>query len=374
MKRQAPKKIKDTIAIVLIFAIPFASSLFGETGLLGGLGMRAAELSAMLSMPEAGVTVMMDQVRSVVEEYSADPGYQPDDYVSPADDSGESLLGLSDIERAEATIPPENRGPIETAQYASHGHGDNYFDYGAGSIRNATNYSNSEMQKAADGALPFNIAINSKEPQVLIMHTHSTESYDPYDAGFYDIDYPTRSTDITQNINAVGKEITDTLNSLGINTIHATEYHDYPSYNNAYSRSALTTQSYLDKYPSIKIVLDIHRDGIQREDGTRIKPTAIIDGKKAAQIMIICGADDGSMDLPNFRENLKFAVKLQDSAESLYPGFTRPLYLAYRHYNQDLTTGSLLVEVGAESSTLAEAKYSGQLVARSLADTLKNQR
>lgn len=365
--KRPKKKWRDTVVIILVFAIPVTSSVFGNTGLFGVFGIGAATLSASMAMPEAGVTAIMEEMRAAVNNDTPNEE-QPEEYVDhPGRPKENPSDNLSDLEKASALIPEADRGVIETVQYASKGQGDNYFTYGNGSIRNGTDYTNSEMLAAAAGAMPFNIKLNSSEPQVLVMHTHSTESYDRFDAGFYDVNYPTRSTEITENINAVGKAIVDTLNSLGINAVQATEYHDYPSYNNSYSRSAETVKKYLAMYPSIKIVVDIHRDGIQREDGTRIKPTAVINGKKAAQIMIICGAGDSSDAVPEFRENLKFGARLQDSAESLYPGLTRPLYLSYRHYNQDLTTGSILIETGSESNTLAEAKYSGELVASALA-------
>ncbi|MEA4911182.1 MAG: stage II sporulation protein P [Oscillospiraceae bacterium] len=268
---------------------------------------------------------------------------------------------------AESAVPAARRKPIEELQFASSLSADNYFTYGAGCIRNATEYANDEMLAAARGSLGFTVEMDSNKPQVLIMHTHTTESYDRFDAGFYDTDYPTRSTDPAVNILAVGKTLCDTLNANGVCAVQATEYHDYPAYDNSYSRSRETVRAWLEKYPTIKVVLDIHRDGMEREDGTRVKPTVVIDGKKAAQIMIISGADDGTMNMPSFRENLKLAVRLQDVYETRFPGLTRPVYLAYRFYNQDLTTGSLLIEIGSEANTLDEAKYTAELLGRGLA-------
>ena len=370
MKRQAPKKNKrnklaDTIVILLVFAIPFTVSHTDGTGFFEWFGRGAAAMA----MPEAGVSAFMEEMRAAMDgEDNDQPGY----YVEvPPPEKEEPAISQSDYEQACALIPEENRGPIETIQYDSNPSGDNFFDFCNGTARNATGYSTAEMLDAAAGALPFNLELYSTQPQVLIMHTHSTESYDRFDAGFYDVTYPYRLTDINENVNAVGKVMAELLNSLGINTVQATEYHDYPSYNNSYSRSRVTVQKYLGMYPDIKIVLDIHRDGIEREDGTRLKPTAVINGKKAAQIMIIVGVGDSEYDVPNFRENLKFGMQLQNSAETMYPGLTRPLYLANRFYNQDLTAGSILIEMGGHANTLKEAKYAGELVARSLANLLQ---
>ena len=186
------------------------------------------------------------------------------------------------------------------------------------------------------------------------------------DLGWYDPEYTCRRTDTSLNMVAVGAAIAEQLNAAGIVTLQDATLHDYPSYNGSYERSNATVRSYLEKYPSIKVVLDVHRDAIQRDDGPRVKPVADIGGMKAAQVMIICGADvDGN--LPNFKQNLRFASRWQDKMESMFPGLTRPVLFDYRYYNQDLTTGSLLIEMGGHANTLEEAKYSGRLVGQALA-------
>ena len=129
----------------------------------------------------------------------------------------------------------------------------------------------------------------------------------------------------------------------------------------------MTVQKILEENPSIKIVLDIHRDAIERESGERIAPVAEIDGKNAAQVMIISGCDDGTMGMPNYLKNFRFASLLQQQLESDYQGLTRPILFDYRKYNQDLTTGSILIEVGGHANSVDQAVYSGELIGRSLA-------
>ena len=159
------------------------------------------------------------------------------------------------------------------------------------------------------------VELNSAEPQVLIMHTHTTETYELEEKNWCDPAFSARSTDLSVNMAAVGAEMAAQLNAAGVNTLHDTTLHDYPSYNGSYAKSNATVRSYLERYPSIKVVLDVHRDAIQRDDGTRVKPVADIGGMKAAQVMIICGADvDGN--LPNFKQNLRFASRWQDKMES----------------------------------------------------------
>ena len=168
---------------------------------------------------------------------------------------------------------------------------------------------------------------------------------------------------------SVGDAITEQLEAAGIGVIHDATIHDYPSYNGSYDRSAETVRKNLAQYPSIKVVLDIHRDAIQQEN-TLVQPIVEVNGKEAAQVMIISGCDDGTMNMPNYMQNFHFACLLQGNMESMFPGLTRPILFDYRHYNQDLTTGSLLMEVGTHGNTLEQAQYAGELIGKALAQTL----
>ena len=260
--------------------------------------------------------------------------------------------------------PPEGMGSIVSAHYEQ-GSGAAYIPCAAGTIKNCTSLSAAEVAEAAAGPLPFSIEVGSAEPQVLIMHTHATESYELEDLGWFDPEYTSRRTDTSLNMAAVGAAIAEELNAAGIVTLQDVTLHDYPSYNGSYERSNATVRSYLERYPSIKVVLDVHRDAIET-DGARVKAVAEVEGKTAAQVMIICGADKNG-NLPNFKQNLAFAAKWESAMESRYPGLTRPVLFDYRYYNQDLTTGSLLIEMGSHGNTLEEAVYSGHLVGRALA-------
>ena len=198
-------------------------------------------------------------------------------------------------------------------------------------------------------------------PQVLIYHTHTTEAFQGV----------TRSTDKSLSVCAVGDEIAKQLSDAGIGVVHDTTYHDYPAYNGSYDRSCTTVTNDLKKYPSIQVTLDIHRDAMSRDDGTRLKPTAIVDGKKAAQIMIVAGCDDtGDLGFPDWEYNFRLAVRAQKSLCDLYPNLARPIDFCPDRYNENLTRGSLLVEFGTDASTLDEVKYSGELFGKALAAAL----
>ncbi|MEG2193105.1 MAG: stage II sporulation protein P, partial [Oscillospiraceae bacterium] len=153
-------------------------------------------------------------------------------------------------------------------------------------VKNMTKLSNDTVKGLMLSPLGFKVEKNSAQPQILIMHTHATESYQPENSPSYDPEYSCRNTDTSQNVVAVGAVMSETLNTLGYNTLHDTTLHDYPSYNKSYDNSKRTVEEYLNKYPSIKIVLDVHRDAIER-NGERIAPTVSINGTKYAQIMII---------------------------------------------------------------------------------------
>lgn len=207
--------------------------------------------------------------------------------------------------------------------------------------------------------------------QVLIIHTHTTESYAQKASDVYSTEYSPRTTDKARNMVAVGDVVTERLEEAGIRTLHVTTIHDYPQYNGSYNRAEETIRTYLEKYPSIEMVIDIHRDSITQDDGTKIKPTVTIDGKKAAQIMIITGCDNnGKLKFPDWKMNLRMAAQLQKRLTDDWEGLMRPLYFAPFRYNMHMTHNSLLVEFGTDVNTLEEAKYSADMFGRSLREVL----
>lgn len=239
-----------------------------------------------------------------------------------------------------------------------------------GQLRNCTDISNETVAKEAEIPSAIQIELNSSQPQVLIMHTHTTESYEPYEKDWFDSEYTSRSADPENGVVAVGQAIANELAAAGIGVIHDGTIHD-DIYTGAYARSLATTEEILREYPSIKVVLDIHRDAVEYEDGSRISAVTEIEGKKAAQVMIISAADEGTYGVPDFLENLHFACQLQQSMESSYPTLTRPVLFQYCQYNQQVSTGALLIEVGSHGNSIDQAVYSGELIGKSLVRLLK---
>ncbi|MBQ6847702.1 MAG: stage II sporulation protein P [Clostridia bacterium] len=226
------------------------------------------------------------------------------------------------------------------------------------------------IKKYLEGQINFKVQKNA-DPKVLILHTHATETFKTDDKDYFTESFSSRSQDNTKNMVSVGKIVAEKLNSAGIVTLHDTTLHDYPSYSKSYSRSAETVNSYLKKYPSIKVVLDLHRDAVTKENGDKVKLQTEINGKKAAQVMLVQGSQSGAVtNFPKWEENFKLAVKLQQTIEKNYPTLARPLMLMSKNYNQSLTTGSLLIEFGTDVNTLEEVHYSAEMVGDCLAELL----
>lgn len=234
-----------------------------------------------------------------------------------------------------------------------------------GQVRNCTSLSTEFVENETLIAHNIDIDLYSNEPQVLIMHTHTTESYEITEKNFFDSDYTSRSNDPDNGVVAVGAAIAEELSSAGIAVVHDGTIHDN-QYTGAYTRSLGTVEKVLSEYPSIKIVLDIHRDAIE-DNGSRVSAVTEIDGKKAAQVMIISAADDGTYNIPNYLDNFHFACAFQQAMELNFPTLTRPVLFQYCHYNQHTTTGSLLLEIGSHGNTIEQAVYSGHLVGKALA-------
>lgn len=234
------------------------------------------------------------------------------------------------------------------------------------SLNNATNYS-VDIDSMCGEELDFNISDDG--PQVLVVHTHTTECYD----GDQMSGETERTTDGSHNVVEIGNVICQTLESYGIKTCHDTTYHDYPSYQGAYTRTLGTISSRLKEYPSIKVVLDIHRDAFIYSDGSKLTVSCEQNGVSTAQVMLVCGTDSMGLEHNKWRENLKLAAKIQNAAEIMYPGLMRPINLRTERFNMHMTTGSLLLEVGSNGNTLEEAKAGGIDVARAIAAVLKNQ-
>ncbi len=214
---------------------------------------------------------------------------------------------------------------------------------------------------------PKRITADSNEPVVLIYHTHATEAYTQSGTNTYTPSGEARTLDTNQNMVRVGEELCKVLESRGIKTIHLTDLNDYPSYNGSYGASLKNVKAALEQYPSVKMTIDIHRDAILNADGSPKKLTTDINGKTAAQMMLVMGTDASGLAFDDWEEHLGYAVTLQRELDAAYPNLMRSINLRKQRFNLHLTSGSMLLEVGTSGNTLEEAIYSIQLFGDTLA-------
>ena len=371
-RKKAPLLKRVVAAAMAVVLCWLGAKGIGGPGLLKVVG-DAAFLSAMLALPEGAVPYVTSRVESPEDNDEAET-HAP--LVPQTADASSSQAGTQSDETSSlpavsqpSQTPPEG---VETGQVKTM----TLSNSGANLQTDKVHINNQTSGHTVDidGILSSDPAVKivmDGTPQVLIVHTHTTEAYMKEDVGYYIKSDDTRTTDTTQNVCRVGDAITEQLTSAGIVTIHDKTLHDYPSYSGSYNAAAETIESYLQKYPSIQVVIDVHRDAITQSDDTRVKPTAVIDGKNAAQCMIISGCQEGTVyDFDHWEENLKLTVRLQQALETNYPGLARSMLFTARRYNMQLTKGSFLVEVGSEANTLEEAIYTGELIGRALAGVL----
>lgn len=218
---------------------------------------------------------------------------------------------------------------------------------------------------------PCDILLTHKEPEILIVHTHASESYTQSDKYRYSQSDYARCQDTRYNVVRVGDELESELKKRGFNVLHDKTINDYPSYNKSYTKTLGVIESYLEKYPSIKCVFDVHRDAVVGENDTKIKFTADIAREKVSQIMIVCGSDQLGLENSNWQKNLSTALKIQGFLNKKYPGLMRPVNLRKERFNLHKTTGSFIFEFGTHGNTLDEVLASVKYFADGIEAVLK---
>ena len=213
-------------------------------------------------------------------------------------------------------------------------------------------------------AKPLSWDLSTQEPRVLILHTHATESYTKQGESYRESS-AFRTLDENYNMISVGDRVTELLEEAGIGVIHDRQLHDYPSYNGSYNHARKAIQEILEENPSICLVLDLHRDA-SGDLNNQFRPVASVDGEDTAQIMLVMGTNASGLDHPDWKENLALGLKLQAQLERQAPGITRPMSLRAQRFNQDLTRGSLLIEMGAAGNSHAEALRAAEQLAAAI--------
>ena len=212
---------------------------------------------------------------------------------------------------------------------------------------------------------PLNWNLATGDPTVLILHTHGTESYTKSAEESYAESSAYRTLDEGYNMISLGDYLAQMLESAGIGVVHDRTLHDYPSYSGSYGSARKSIQACLEEYPSIQLVLDLHRDA-SGDNKNQLKTEAIVDGATSAQLMIVVGTDESGLSHPGWEENLSLALKLYGQLERTSPGICRHISLRTQRFNQDQHTGALLIEIGGAGNSYTEAVLATSVLAKAI--------
>lgn len=204
------------------------------------------------------------------------------------------------------------------------------------------------------------LRVTKDKPQMLIYHTHSSETYSDSPENNY------HSTDIEHSVMSVGSVLSTELTEKGWGVVHSTKYNDL-SYNEAYATSAKTIQSLLSKYNSIKVSIDLHRDGqninsTQAKKAAHDKYTTEINGEKVAKFFLVVGQRN-----QNVGELKRQAEEITALAEKKYPGLVCPVVTKqYGRFNQYMAENGLLIEIGNNATSTKESQATCKYLAEIL--------
>lgn len=284
----------------------------------------------------------------------------------PNTDVGVTIKDIYDFDYSRV---PTGHTPIIPMDLSLSSYGSAYINNSTGYTPDITSLINKNL-KTDNGYEHLSV---SSKPIVLIIHTHGTEAYSPDGAISCSNDEweYARTTDTDKNVVAIGKSIADILNKNGVPTAHCTIMHDSIQYKDSYARAEDTIKKYIEEYPSIKLVIDIHRDAIIKSSGEIVRPVAEISGEAAAQVMCVVGSDWGGDECPNWENNLSLALKLRERLNSECTNICRPVNLKASTYNQELAQYSLLLEVGASGNSLNEAQRTAKLIGEKVSELMR---
>lgn len=323
----------------------------GMTVLVCALALRllsgiAGPVTAFLAKPETASFLVYLETGRVVKPTITPKETQPETMILPPAET--------------ETPPPETTAPeAETQRFSPEDT----------SLVRVRNHSGVPLDLEALLLTPLSLQLQPEAPAVLIIHSHGTESYTQTAQLSYTPSGDYRTLDTEHNMLRVGEALKAALEARGIRVIHDRNLHDYPDYNAAYVNSRKTVESWLEKYPSVCMVIDLHRDAADTADG-QLQTAATVDGVPASQLMLVVGSNAGGGDHSFWQENMALAVQLHATLEQRYPGICRPISFRRERFNQDLSPGALLIEVGAAGDTLEKALVAAQALGEGIARIL----
>ena len=339
------------------------------------LGVKAAALCGTGAVVSSWLDEVFSSGRMVTASLNLELG-RHEDSASPtpgmpgilATDPVESAGTAASPEPSSESAPETDSSPEATTQYTDEGTRIVPTTiYGGLTIKNSTSYNIDVGAMVAEGP---SITLPAEGPQVLIVHTHGSEAYTPDAYDQYEETDTDRTEDKNYNVIRVGDELAKAFEAQGISVLHDREIYDYPSYTGSYSRSGASVESYLAQYPSIAVVIDLHRDALGDGEVT-YKTVAELDGQASSQLMMLVGTGESGLYHPNWQENLRLALYLQQAVNAKYPTLARPISVVKERYNQHLSTGSFILEVGSNGNSLQEAITAVRLFADAAGPALK---
>ena len=234
-------------------------------------------------------------------------------------------------------------------------------------IYNSVKIKNESSYELTDEMLIPNVDFENKK-DIIIFHTHTCESYTPTAENNYIASGNFRTIDLNHSVSRVGDELTNYLTGFGFNVIHNKSYHDYPAYTGSYSRSLSTISGILQSNSDTEFVIDLHRDALSNSN---YGPTVQLGNETVSQLMFVIGTDGGGLEHPNWLYNFKLAIKLQEKANEMYPGLFKPIILRNSRYNQHVTKGACIIEVGATGNTIEQCNGSMKYLANVIKEVMK---
>lgn len=236
-------------------------------------------------------------------------------------------------------------------------------------IYNGVKIKNESKYKLTEEDLKPDIDFKNKE-DIVIYHTHTCESYTKTEKYTYKSSGNFRTTDLNYSVARVGEELKKYLDKYDFNVIHNKTYHDYPKYNGSYTRSLETIEKIL-KTSKASLVIDLHRDALG--SNSKYAPSVKINGEEAAQLMFVIGTDGGGLKHDKWKKNLKLAIKIQEKANEMYPGLFKPIIVRNSRYNQHVSEGACIIEVGATGNTLEQCLVSMKYLSSVIFEVMKEE-
>ncbi len=272
---------------------------------------------------------------------SLQPVMMPASEETPVPSKGpEYAAGIEQSDEKQQASIPAKQEPIRETSIT-----------GGMQIKNATQY---DINVTEFLSLGPGLTLQPDTAQILIMHTHGSEAFTPAGMDRYEESDYRRTEDTQYNVIRVGEELKLKLEEYGLQVIHDQRIHDSPSYTGSYTRSGEAVEEVLKNNPGIDVVIDLHRDALDA-NGVIYKTMAEEDGVCASQLMLLVGSDASGLSHPDWQKNLALALYLQRAAYEKHPSLMRPVSLVQQRYNQHLSPGSLILEVGSSGNTLQEA-------------------